>query len=65
MMCVAGKSSQEGPGSHITRLPSEARENFYCLRSLQSPAKVPVAWLWQAVVMGAGTRGRADAAVGS
>lgn len=25
MMCVAGKSSQEGPGSHVTRRLSEAR----------------------------------------
>lgn len=45
------KSSQEGPGSHITRLLSEARGTFYCLRGLQAPATVAVACLWKGMVV--------------
>lgn len=50
-MCVVGKSSQEGPGSHITRLLTGARGTFYCQRELQAPAKVAVARLLQGIAM--------------
>lgn len=49
------KSSQEGPGSHVTRLLSEARGTFYGLRGLQAPAKVAAACLWKDMVRGGGS----------
>ena len=38
-MCVAGKSSQEGPGSHITRLLCQARGTFLLLERSVGPSQ--------------------------
>lgn len=57
MMCVVGKSIQGGPGSHITRVLSEVRGTFYCLRGLRSPAKEALALSRGTALEGCGGEG--------